>query len=58
MSKKISVVQETFSKIYNFEPEYFKVHHPFDYLFEDGENSELANLKPTIFRHRGIHLPA
>lgn len=57
MSKKISVVQETFSKIYNFEPEYFKVHHPFDYLFEDGEKFKIGELEAYNIPTPG-HTPA
>ena len=37
MSHKISIVQETFSAIYNLDIKYFNSHQSFDYLFDDHE---------------------
>lgn len=44
MSKKISIVQETFSAIYNLDIKQFNAQQPFDYLFDDHEHFNIGRL--------------
>ena len=44
MSKKIAIVQETFSSIYNLDIKHFNAQQAFDYLFEDHEQFKIGEL--------------
>jgi glyoxylase-like metal-dependent hydrolase (beta-lactamase superfamily II) len=44
MSKKIAIVQETFSAIYNLDIKHFNASQSFDHLFEDGEVFKIGEL--------------
>lgn len=57
MSKKISVVQDTFSKIYNLDSKYFNSHQSFDYLFADHESFKIGALHAYNIPTPG-HTPA
>lgn len=57
MSKKISIVQETFSQIYHIDSKYFNSHQSFDYLFEDGEQFKIGQLDAFNIPTPG-HTPA
>ena len=57
MSHKISIVQETFSAIYNLDIKYFNSHQSFDYLFDDHEAFTIGELKAYNIPTPG-HTPA
>ncbi|WP_174560754.1 MBL fold metallo-hydrolase [Acinetobacter bouvetii] len=57
MSKKISIVQETFSAIYNLDIKHFNSSQSFDYLFEDGEPFKIGELAAYSIPTPG-HTPA
>ena len=57
MSHKISLVQETFSSIYNLDIKQFNALQPFDYLFEDSEAFKIGNLDAYNIPTPG-HTPA
>lgn len=57
MSHKISIVQETFSAIYNLDIKYFNSHQSFDYLFDDHEAFTIGELKAYNILTPG-HTPA
>ncbi|ATO18388.1 MBL fold metallo-hydrolase [Acinetobacter sp. LoGeW2-3] len=57
MSHKISLVQETFSSIYNLDIKQFNALQPFDYLFEDEEAFRIGNLEAYNIPTPG-HTPA
>lgn len=44
ISKKITLVQETFAAIYHLDLKQINAHQPFDYLFEDGEHFKIGEL--------------
>lgn len=44
MSKKIAIIQETFSSIYNLDIKHFNAQQAFDYLFEDHEQFKIGEL--------------
>lgn len=57
MSHKISIVQETFSAIYNLDIKYFNSHQSFDYLFADHETFTIGELQAYNIPTPG-HTPA
>ena len=57
MSHKISIVQETFSAIYNLDIKYFNSHQSFDYLFDDHETFMIGELQAYNIPTPG-HTPA
>ncbi|QTD63263.1 MBL fold metallo-hydrolase [Acinetobacter towneri] len=57
MSHKISIVQETFSAIYNLDIKYFNSHQSFDYLFDDHETFTIGELQAYNIPTPG-HTPA
>ena len=57
MSHKISIVQETFSAIYNLDIKYFNSHQSFDYLFADHEAFTIGELQAYNIPTPG-HTPA
>ena len=57
MSHKISIVQETFSAIYNLDIKYFNAHQSFDYLFDDHETFKIGELQAYNIPTPG-HTPA
>ncbi|MDM1753753.1 MBL fold metallo-hydrolase [Acinetobacter towneri] len=57
MSHKISIVQETFSAIYNLDIKYFNSHQSFDYLFADHEALTIGELQAYNIPTPG-HTPA
>ncbi|WP_120429850.1 MBL fold metallo-hydrolase [Acinetobacter baylyi] len=57
MSRKIAIVQETFSQIYNLDMKYFNLHQSFDYLFEDNEHFKIGDLDAYNIPTPG-HTPA
>ena len=57
MSHKISIVQETFSAIYNLDIKYFNSHQSFDYLFADHETFTICELQAYNIPTPG-HTPA
>lgn len=57
MSHKISIVQETFSAIYNLDIKYFNSHQSFDYLFADHETFTIGELQAYNIPTLG-HTPA
>ena len=57
MSHKISIVQETFSVIYNLDIKYFNSHQSFDYLFADHETFTIGELQAYNIPTPG-HTPA
>ena len=57
MSHKISIVQETFSAIYNLDIKYFNSHQSFDYLFDDHETLTIGELQAYNIPTPG-HTPA
>lgn len=57
ISQKISVVQETFSAIYNFDFKKFNENQPFDYLFEDYEHFKIGEIEAYNIPTPG-HTPA
>ena len=57
MSHKISIVQETFSAIYNLDIKYFNSHQSFDYLFDDHETFTIGELQAYSIPTPG-HTPA
>ena len=57
MSHKISIVQETFSAIYNLDIKYFNSHQSFDYLFDDHETFTIGELQANNIPTPG-HTPA
>lgn len=56
-SEKVKNVQDTFGKIYNFEPEYYKADGLFDYFFKDDEEFKIGNMTATALYVPG-HTPA
>jgi len=57
ISKKISLVQETFAEIYHLDMKQINAHQPFDYLFEDGEHFKIGELEVYNIPTPG-HTPA
>lgn len=57
MSEKISIVQETFSSIYNLDVKTFNSHQTFDYLFKDHEHFMIGKLDAYNIPTPG-HTPA
>jgi glyoxylase-like metal-dependent hydrolase (beta-lactamase superfamily II) len=57
ISKKIAIVQETFSAIYNIDIKYLNTHQLFDHLFEDGEQFNIGELTAYNIPTPG-HTPA
>lgn len=57
MSEKISIVQKTFSAIYNIDINYFNTSQSFDYLFKDDEAFTIGKLKAYNIPTPG-HTPA
>ncbi|MFH7766989.1 MBL fold metallo-hydrolase [Acinetobacter sp. BSP-28] len=57
MSKKIAIVQETFSAIYNLDIKHFNSSQTFDHLFEDGEIFKIGELEAYNIPTPG-HTPA
>lgn len=57
MSNKISLVQQTFSPIYNLDLQYFLSHQSFDYLFDDDEHFKIGELDAYNIATPG-HTPA
>ena len=57
MSEKISIVQETFSSIYNLDVKMFNSHQTFDYLFKDDEHFKIGHLDAYNIPTPG-HTPA
>lgn len=57
MSHNISIVQETFSAIYNLDIKYFNSHQSFDYLFADHETFTIGELQAYNIPTPG-HTPA
>lgn len=57
MSNKISIVQQTFSPIYNLDLQYFLNHQSFDYLFKDDEHFQIGQLNAYNIPTPG-HTPA
>ena len=57
MSKKIAIVQETFSAIYNIDIKHLNAHQLFDHLFEDGEQFSIGELTAYNIPTPG-HTPA
>lgn len=57
MSDKISIVQQTFSPIYNLDLQYFLNHQSFDYLFKDDEHFQIGQLNAYNIPTPG-HTPA
>ncbi|WP_312103183.1 MBL fold metallo-hydrolase [Acinetobacter venetianus] len=57
MSEKISIVQETFSAIYNIELKTLNSHQTFDYLFKDHEHFKIGDLDAYNIPTPG-HTPA
>ena len=57
MSKKIAIVQEKFSSIYNLDIKHLNTHQLFDYLFEDGEQFNIGELTAYNIPTSG-HTPA
>ena len=57
ISHNITIVQETFSAIYNFDVKYFNSHQSFDYLFDDHEKFNIGALKAYNIPTPG-HTPA
>jgi len=57
MSDKISIVQQTFSQIYNLDIKYFNLHQSFDYLFADNEHFRIGHLDAYNIPTPG-HTPA
>ncbi len=57
ISQKISVVQETFAAIYNFDFKKFNENQPFDYLFEDYEHFKIGEIEAYNIPTPG-HTPA
>jgi glyoxylase-like metal-dependent hydrolase (beta-lactamase superfamily II) len=54
---QVRTVQETFSKLFNLEPEFRPDGSQFDHLFEDGETFALGNLDCRVIHTPG-HTPA
>ncbi|MGM7374319.1 MBL fold metallo-hydrolase, partial [Acinetobacter baumannii] len=57
ISQKISVVQETFSAIYNFDFKKFNENQSFDYLFGDYEHFKIGEIEAYNIPTPG-HTPA
>ncbi|MBI1244370.1 MAG: MBL fold metallo-hydrolase [Alphaproteobacteria bacterium] len=57
ISEKITVVQETFGRIFNEGPEFRRDGSQFDYLFKDGDTYEVGRLK-AVALHTPGHTPA
>lgn len=57
MSEKISIVQETFSAIYNIDIKTLNSHQTFDYLFKDHEHFKIGDLDAYNIPTPG-HTPA
>lgn len=57
MSKKIAIVQESFSAIYNLDMKHFNSSQTFDHLFEDGEQFQIGELAAYNIPTPG-HTPA
>lgn len=57
MSRKIALVQETFSAIYNLDIKQFNTQQPFDYLFDDHEHFNIGELDAYNIPTPG-HTPA
>lgn len=57
MSRKISIIQNVFGKIYHLDLDHFDEHQSFDYLFEDGEHFNIGNLQAYNIPTPG-HTPA
>ncbi|SPL72569.1 MBL fold metallo-hydrolase [Acinetobacter stercoris] len=57
MSKKITIVQKTFSEIYDFEIKKFNALQTFDYLFDDNEVFQIGQLRAYNIPTPG-HTPA
>ncbi len=57
ISRKISIVQQTFSAIYNLDMKYFNSHQVFDYLFDDYENFKIGEMNAYNIPTPG-HTPA
>lgn len=57
ISKKVAIVQETFSTIYNIDIKYLNTHQLFDHLFEDGEQFNIGELTAYNIPTPG-HTPA
>jgi len=57
MSKKIAIVQQTFSAIYHLDIKHFNASQAFDHLFEDGEIFKIGELEAYNIPTPG-HTPA